>query len=148
MGGRIMPRKRRKKTTKKKEEKKPQPKKKTSGEEQLEVLEAIAYSAYTNFIKTIDDIIVVVYEVPTNELTGEDQIRNWRLGLEAALVQAANKRRLVITRDKFHLKALPQGEMTLIKGYFKMEDVIGGAGKEQHTRQRPPRGREGLIIEE
>ena len=121
---------------------------KSLDEKQLEALETISYEAYTRFIRNDEDVVIVVYEVPTMRLTNEDQIRNWKLGLETALVSTANKRRLIITRDKFHFKALPQGEITLLKAFFRMNDVIGGAGKEQHFRQRPPPGKEGLIIEE
>jgi len=144
-----MPRKRSKNKKKNNESSSPRIKvEKEYTESDFDKLKAISYEAYVRFIKSIDDIIVVVYEVPTSRLTSEDQIRNWRLGLETALIKAANDRRLFVSRDKFHLEALPQGEMTLIKGYFKMEDVTGGAGKEQHERSRPPPGREGLIIED
>ena len=119
-----------------------------TGEKQLKTLKAISYEAYTKFIRSDENIIVVSYEVPTMRLTGEDQIRNWKLGLETALVNAANYRKLIISRDKFRFEALPQGETTLLKAFFRMADVTGGAGKEQHFKQKPPLGKEGIIIEE
>jgi len=43
---------------------------------------------------------------------------------------------------------LPIGNSVLLKAFYLIRDVSGGSGQEQHDRTRPPRGREGLIIEE
>jgi len=131
----------------KKVEKTPKPVKLTPEEIKFAHLEALSYEQVISFTKTHEQVVVVVYEVPTSRLTSTDQIENWKLGLVAALQKAAKGRRLQISRDRFKFEALPKGEMTLIKGYFRMRDVHGGAGAEQHKRQSPPAGKEGMIIE-
>ena len=118
------------------------------GQSILNQLDAIAYSTFEKFMKTRDKIIVVVYEVPASRLVEEDQLHDWRIGMETALVKQANNRRIKISRNKFIYEALPLGDKVLIKGYFRTADAEGGQGVDQHRPIIPPVGKEGLIIEE
>jgi len=116
-------------------------------EKQFAKLEAISYGRYTNFIKSHEDVVVVVYEVPTSRLITTDQIESWRLGLTTALLKAAEVRRLQIAHRDMHFEATSKtAGITLIKGYFRIRDA-SGAGADQHRRQAPPAGKEGMIIE-
>jgi len=111
-------------------------------------LEELTIDQVSQFTVSREPQVVIIYEVSTKSASNEDVIRNYKLQLETALVKAANNNKHRITRDKFNYKALPVGNSVLLKAFYLISDVSGGSGQEQHTKTRPPIGREGLIIEE
>jgi len=96
----------------------------------------------SDFLKSDDEIVAVCFQVETSNLTKESIVIKYKSQIINILQDAARRRRKMINPDKIYIKALPLGEETYIKGWFKLEDVVG-AKKDEITSI--PRG-EGLWV--
>ena len=87
-----------------------------------------------NFLKTRENVIIMAYKVPTEDMTKEDIVSKYRSQLINSIQNAGLKKGVVAPISAIHIDALPAGEFTYIKGWCRMVDAQGNAAEKERKR--------------
>ena len=89
-----------------------------------------------NFLKTRENVIIIAYKVPTEHVAKEDVVRKYRSEMINALQRTGLRKGVTAPLSAIHIDALPAGDFTYIKGWFRLIDAQGKPAEKERERAK------------